>query len=234
MKKLGYFLSALLAALVAISIVSVSATFTKTYTVPTRKDRVKNEREEIGKLSYDFDALISHYNSGTACGYIPLPLTSWREVDASGDVGAIAANGGVLASDTTPILKSHTSGGTYKAATIQWAASNSDPIMIQVPLPQDFGTGYDLVLETRMGNDGNTDDVQPTVSFFVDEYVAGVDVTTDAIDATADTTFSSYDVTLTDANISDTAESLTIIITPNAHTTNTQLLSSARLNCQRN
>jgi hypothetical protein len=217
---------------IVIAVVGFASNFTKTYNVPERKDYVKNEREAIAYISTDFNALIAHYNAmrtSVTYGTIDLPLTGWREVDASGDVGAIAANGGVLASDTTPILKSHTSGGTYKALTIQWAASNSDPISTQRALPADFNTSGDLVFTGRFGNDGNTDDIQPIISFYFNEHLAKVDVTGDAIDVTADTAYQTYTATVDASDITTDVDSVTIIITPAAHTTNTQLMSSAKL-----
>ena len=49
---------------------------------------------------------------------IVLPLMSFRECSGSSDVGDIAANGGVLASDTTPILRGR---ATVNNQEISWA-----------------------------------------------------------------------------------------------------------------
>lgn len=65
-------------------------------------------------------------------GYIPIPLSAWREVDATGDVGNITANGGVLASDTTPVFDAV---ATSNEQEILWATGNADPIGCSVALP---------------------------------------------------------------------------------------------------
>jgi hypothetical protein len=221
---------------IILAAVGFSANFTKTYNVPTRKDRIGQQKEAIAYLSTDFDALIAHYNAmrtSVTYGTIDLPITSWREVDASGDVGDATADGGVLRSDTTPILKSHTT-GTYKALTVQWAASNSDPIATQRALPADFSSSGDLVFLGRFGNNGSTDSVQPTISVYFNEYLAKVDVTGDAIDVTADTIYQTYTATIDADDITTDVSSITVIITPAAHTTNTQLMSSAQLRYSRN
>lgn len=73
--------------------------------------------------------------------FIPIPLTSWREV-SSNDIPAIsdtpltddpAGMGGLLAKNTTPNLE-FTNGDTDSALRLEWAASNSDPIATQIPL----------------------------------------------------------------------------------------------------
>ena len=76
-----------------------------------------------------------------AAGCIPLPLTGFRETDANAAVGNAAANGGILASDTTPVL-----GASSKSMRITWATGNVDPIAIQAPVPQDFDGTEDVTL----------------------------------------------------------------------------------------
>ena len=229
MKK---FIALLIGLIVILASIVLADSFTKTYNVPTRKDRVKNDREAIARLSTDFDALIAHYNllrTSTTYGYVPIPLSSWREVDTSGDVGDATADGGVLRSDTTPIYKSHTTGGTYKAQTIQWAASNSDPIAVSIPIPGDLDTDASIDLLMDIGNDGTTDSQEPVISFYWNSYGTAIDVTTDALDTTTDTIFSAYNVTLGASDVTTDARSLTIIITPGAHTTNALYLSRTQL-----
>ena len=89
---------------------------------------------------------------------ILLSLNDWRECDANGDVGAIAANGGILASDTTPILR----GNAAETQEISWAASNNDPITTQIGLPSDFSGADDVFLELWV-NSGTTDAATFTV-----------------------------------------------------------------------
>lgn len=252
-KRLSYLLFGTLSVILIFGILFSLGAYTRVYNTPIRKDRIHSGvyNQHIANLSEDLGGLITEHNTVSTdldtaetnitslqtslatfktYGYVNISLYDFREVDASGDVGDATADGGILRSDTTPVLKSHTSGGTYKASTIQWAASNSDAIATQKPLPVDLDTANDLTLQCRFGNDGNTDQTSPTVSFFVNEYIAGVDATTDSFnDTTADTIYSSYDFTLDAANLDATSDSVTVIITPGAHTTNALYLSSCRL-----
>jgi len=69
-------------------------------------------------------------------GFIPVSLASVREITTGAFINA-AGNGGVLATDTTPILNT-INGDTDGAWRLAWAASNSDAIGFQVPLPPDI------------------------------------------------------------------------------------------------
>ena len=238
MKKLLTVIFGLLGAFVVAALV-VGANYTATKELPTDPRYVDHRsNREIAKTNTDLVGLIAAFNAtGTSqqYGYIPLPLTGWREVaDASGDVGNNAASGGVLASDTTPIMSSHTTGsGTYISQKIHWAASNSDPIIMQIPLPGDFDESVGVVFQARIGNDGITDDIEPVIAIQFNEYATIADETSDGLDATSDTTYGAYNVTFAASDATTDSESLTIMITPNAHTTNALYMSSARLRYQR-
>ncbi len=58
-------------------------------------------------------------------GYVTIPLSSFREVSATGDVGDAAAIGGVLASDTTPIFDAVATSNEHE---ILWATGDVAPI----------------------------------------------------------------------------------------------------------
>ena len=81
---------------------------------------------------------------------IPLDLVEWREVSTAGAVSNIAGNGGVLASDTTPI---HGAEATSEAWMLSWAAGNSDIIQLSRSLPDDFDGGEDVLLELEVLTD---------------------------------------------------------------------------------
>src|SRR5262245_50296217 len=53
---------------------------------------------------------------------ILIPLNTFREVTSGGDVGDTTANGGLLSSNTTPILR----GDAAESLEVAWAAGNSD------------------------------------------------------------------------------------------------------------
>lgn len=144
-------------------------------------------------------------------GCINLPLTAWREVDANGDVANAAANGGVLASDTTPILLADAA----EAMCIQWASSNSDPLAIAVYLPDDMDRTADAILSIRVLSGGTTN----APSFTVETSWDGSAKVSDTATGTAVATIQTANATIAAADIPDTAVALTVGLTPGAHTT---------------
>jgi hypothetical protein len=144
--------------------------------------------------------------------FIPLSLHQFREVDANGDVGNIAANGGLLASDTTPIMR----GNAAETSEIYWAASNSDPISTQVPLPPDFNGAADVKVELWVYS-GTTD----AASMVVETGWDGGALVSDAADdsGTKSATLHKLEVTVAAGDIPNTARLLTLELTPPAHTT---------------
>ncbi len=85
-------------------------------------------------------------------GFIPIPLTAFREL-SSGVILNIAGNGGVLASDTTPILTCIADGDALRIA---WAAGNADQIAATIILPPDIDVAADAVVHMLCSKDGNT------------------------------------------------------------------------------
>jgi hypothetical protein len=154
---------------------------------------------------------------------IPLSLNDFRETDANGDVGAIAANGGILASDTTPILRG--ASGVI-SQELSWAASNSDPIVAQLSLPEDFDGRNDVLVELWV-NSGTTDAATFSVATSWD---GGATVTDSASDAnTKSATTHKISAVISAADIPDSASSLTLMLTPGAHTTNAIQLTNVRV-----
>lgn len=152
-------------------------------------------------------------------GYVPINLNSWREADANGDVGAIAANGGILASDTTPILR----GNAAETQEIAWAASNNDPITTSFAVPEDFDGTRASYLILRTVSAGTTN----AASFTVESGWDGGALVSDTATGAASTTAADATATIAAADVPDTATSLTIAITPVAHTTDvTSILRS--------
>lgn len=157
-------------------------------------------------------------------GVLPgLSLHNWREADANADVGAIAANGGILASDTTPIMRGASSLITQE---ISWAASNSDPIVAQVTLPEDFDGRSEVIFEFWV-NSGTTDAVSFTVATSWDGG-ATVSDTSSSDTATKSATTHKVTATVAAADIPDNAAFLTVLLTPGAHTTNAIQLQGVR------
>lgn len=159
---------------------------------------------------------------------IPIPLDMWKEA-ANFDVGAIAANGGVLASDTTPV-RDAINAATDGCQRILWAASNNDQIVTQVVLPPDLDVTADIVLHTRIVSGGTTDAVGFTVDWFANE---GDSKVTDTSETNQTTTWAEKITTLGNADIDAGSQTLTLGLTPVAHTTDTLAMSASWLEITR-
>jgi hypothetical protein len=141
------------------------------------------------------------------------------------DVGNITANGGVLASDTTPIL-SAVNDATDGCQRLAWAASNNDQIITQIPLPPDLDVTKDLVLHVRIASAGTTDAVGFTVDSFFNE---GGTKVVDTSGTNQATTYAEKTATIAAADIPAGAQTLTIGLTPVAHTTDVMYMTAAWL-----
>ena len=149
-------------------------------------------------------------------GYVTIPLSSFREVDASGDVSNIVANGGVLASDTTPIYR----GNAAEFQEIAWAASNIDPIQTQISLPRDLDDTRDVTFLVTTASAGTTD----LASFTFETGWDGGALVSDTCTGLASTTMSDCTVTVDKADVPASAKNVTIVLAPTAHTTDVKLL----------
>lgn len=170
-------------------------------------------------LSSDVSAHDTHLK--TAQAHLAVPLYSLRETTAF-DVGNIAANGGVLASDTTPVL-SAINDATDGCQRVLWAASNNDQVTFQLPLPADLDDTADIKLYTRIVSGGTTDAVGFTVKSFFDEADTAVDDTS-ATNQT--TTYTNALTTIAAADVPAGAKTLTVGLTPVAHTTDTLAMTA--------
>lgn len=153
---------------------------------------------------------------------IPVNLNSWREVDSSGDVSNIAANGGILASDTTPILRADAA----ESFEISWATGNVDPISTSLMLPDDFDGSVACYLDLRLYS-GSTD----AASFVVETGWDGGALVSDTATDTSTKSATPHNVvtTIAAADIPDSPSVVTIALTPPTHGTNAIQLQGARL-----
>jgi hypothetical protein len=162
---------------------------------------------------------------------IALPLFSWREVDSSGDVGNIAAIGGVLASNSTPILRADAA----ESPEISWAATNADPIAIHTPLPPDFSGASDVLFEAWVYTDNAGGGDIEAASFTLESTFDGGALVSDALtDATPAATVHKVTATIAKADVPDTASYATFYLTPGTHANDPIQLVSARLRYRRN
>jgi hypothetical protein len=156
--------------------------------------------------------------------YLGMPLNSFREA-TNFDVGNIAANGGILASDTTPILDA-INAATDGCQRMLWASSNVDQVVVSLPLPPDLDPAKDVVLHSRIVSGGTTDAVGFTVDTFFNEG------DTKVIDTTATNQTTTYDevvATIAAADIPAGAQTITIGLTPIAHGTDTMACTAVWL-----
>lgn len=152
-------------------------------------------------------------------GFVPVPLTSLREV-VSNNITNAAGNGGLMASDTTPIFE-FTNGDTDSALRLRWAASNSDPIVFQVPLPPDLDEAAVVEVHLRAAMGGATDTPVISADSYFDEGDTKVEDDSTAITGT---TVAEYIISIAAADVPAGAQTFTCELTPGAHTTDTLLI----------
>ena len=156
--------------------------------------------------------------------YLGMPLNSFREA-SSFDVLNIAGNGGILASDSTPILDA-VNGATDGVQRMLWASSNVDQVVVSLPLPPDIDTGKDLVLHARIASGGTTDPVGFTVDTFFNE---GDTKVTDTTGTNQTTSYTEVTATIANADIPSGAQVITIGLTPVAHGNDTMACTAVWL-----
>ncbi|RJP53619.1 MAG: DUF2190 family protein [Anaerolineaceae bacterium] len=156
-----------------------------------------------------------------ATGFIPLPLAAAREI-ASNDIAALAAHGGILASDSTPILK-RTNGATDKKLYVEWAASNSDEIAWDFVYPPDLDDSAVVTVHLLAKMDGATDTPTIAVSYFegIGDSNAGGNT------AALSDTLAEVTVEIAAAAVGAAPTGASVGIVPGAHTTDkVQLLGA--------
>lgn len=152
-------------------------------------------------------------------GFIPIPLADLREV-ASNNLLNAAGNGGLLATDTTPIFE-YTNGNTDSSLRLRWASSNSDAFTYQVTLPPDLDPSNPINIRYLAAMGGATDVPVLTCDHF---FNVGGTIRTVATGAVTGTTVAIYTVSIVAASIPTQPLTLSVEVTPGAHTTDTLLL----------
>lgn len=161
--------------------------------------------------------------SGGATGFHGFSLYDFREVSSAGDVGNITANGGILASDTTPILR----GDAAETQEIVWATGNADPIACHITLPPTF-SGAAVATVDLWVYSGATD----AASFTVETGWDGGALVSDTADdsTTKSATLHKITATVAAADIPNAARLLTLILTPPTHASDAIALLGVGLN----
>lgn len=91
-------------------------------------------------------------------GFIPLDIFAGREI-AANEVQNLAAHGGLMAVDSTPMLQ-RINAATDKGARLEWAAA--DVAEVQFPpvmIPPDFDPSVDASIHAIFAKDANADTV---------------------------------------------------------------------------
>lgn len=169
-------------------------------------------------------------HSSLGQGSIVFSLNDFREVSAAGDVSNIAANGGLLASDTTPILR----GDTLESQEIAWAAGNADIVLAHTTLPADFDGTSDAYLELWVYTDNTGGGGIEAASFTVEtSWDGGAIVSDAATDGTPAVTIHKVTATIAAADIPNAPSFLTVMLTPGTHANDPTQLVAARLTYKR-
>lgn len=201
----------------ALMFVAKSTTSSAAWVAPsTNAGRVSfddsNEYTTASSVNDALDEIYGHLLYATG-GCIDVPLSAFREVDADGDVDNAAANGGVLASDTTPVLEG---AGSTNAQRLAWATGNADRIAASVSCPPDMDGTANVIVQFIVASAGTTNSFDTAV--LVTNWNGGADVT-DALTDTATTAVKVAPGTVAAADVADTPLTVTVSLTPPTHAT---------------
>lgn len=158
----------------------------------------------------------------SAQAHILVPIYALREVNATGDVTNTAGGGGVLSSDTTPVMR----GDANNSAEIFWTTGNADPIGFSTSLPPDLDDTANVLVELEVSS-GATDAATFGVA---SSWNGGAEVTDSASDAlTLSATPHTITATIAAADVPASSKRLTLRLTPPAHATDTISVYSVRI-----
>ncbi|MCK4791852.1 MAG: hypothetical protein KAV87_49425 [Desulfobacteraceae bacterium] len=145
--------------------------------------------------------------------FIGVPLVLVFESDAT--------NMTALTGATTPVCDM-ANGDTDSGVVLTWVASNSDAIIFQVSLPPDLDVASDVVIHFRAKSGGATD--TPVIA--ADSYFNEGDTKIEDDAAALGAAYAEKTITIAAADVPAGAQTLTVELTPGAHTTDTIVLSS--------
>ena len=132
-----------------------------------------------------------------------------------------ATNMTALTGSTTPV-RDMANGDTDSGIVLTWVASNSDAIIFQVSLPPDLDVASDVVIHFRAKSGGATD--TPVIA--ADSYFNEGDTKIEDDAAALGAAYAEKTITIAAADVPAGAQTLTVELTPGAHTTDTIVLSS--------
>jgi len=146
-------------------------------------------------------------------GHKDIPLTDWREIATNATINA-TGNGGLLASDTTPVY-GRVNGATDKQTRLAWAAANVDEIQAHLVLPTDLDDTLPIIVNLLVAKDANMD---ATANIAVG-YFEGVGDTNAGGNTAAitETTPTLKQVTIAASDVGVAPQPVTLTLIPGTH-----------------
>ncbi len=175
-----------------------------------------------GTLRIEAGATVTDSRGDAVKGFIPLSLADAREVVTNATVNA-AGNGGLLASDTTPIFE-RVNAATDKALRLNWASSNVDEITWSFAYPPDLDDTATLEVHVLAAMAGASDTPTLAVGYFEgvgDTNVGG------ATAAVTGTTVAEYSRTIAAADVGAAPNVASVSLVPGAHGTDALYIYAA-------
>ena len=146
-------------------------------------------------------------------GFIGIPLSTLREM-ATSAIPNIAAVGGILASDTTPIFNTFNA-DTDSAQHLSWVANGVHPVGFQTPLPPNFDFSQPLYVHILAEMSGSTP--WDTCTVAADTFFDVGDTKVEDTVAITGGTVVDWTLTIAAADIPFLAKTVSIELTPGAH-----------------
>jgi len=191
------------------------------FTYETR-ETVFGTKVEIGDLGGPGTDMLS------AQTFIPLDICALRDI-SSNAIQNLVAHGGILASDSTPVLE-RINAATDRQLRVRWAASDSNEAQFPpIPIPPDLDSDENVIVHLLLQRSGSTDDCDIDVL----AYFNGIGAYTGDTEmggktaALTTTNVEEVTVTLASANISGHPGFLSLTLLPDAHTTDALYLLAA-------
>lgn len=154
-------------------------------------------------------------------GLMSFKLAVARLTDTSGDPGAIAAIGGLMAADSAPLLRADAN----EDLEAVWAASNVLPLIWKEDVPEDFDGTRDATILVRAASGGTSNACSSSILQSWDEATQ----VTDAVTGAAATAVANYTGTIAAADMPDAPKTLTLQYVPGTHGTDTHILKRLAL-----
>jgi len=179
----------------------------------------------------DLDANTVRSDLLSAQAFIPLDICALREI-ATNEIQNLAAHGGIMAVDSTPLLK-RVNAATDKALRIEWAASDSNEAQFPpVPWPPDLDPAANVIIHLLLARNTGTDDCTIDVQAFENTvtgsaYAADTEMGGSTTALASTNTIEEKTVTLSASNIVGHPGFLNLSLVPAAHTTDKLWLYAA-------